>query len=439
MGDSSENMMAQSVINFSSDKILVYSGSEVGLEEISAMLKRSGADFTTETNFNTAKKMLKSGSFTALLSDVTELESIGTALLEFSRHISKIKVNSFGFIRTEYPSVIAETYLVGADQCLYHSEPEIENLTHMMAHLYANHRNVGWVKKISDERNRVLTSFNSDPNAVAPILMYGQKGTGKIAFSQIFHALGGRKNHQFIIVKCKPKYNYDGEAKFRLNNKQVRDRIRESIEVVLGHGLNGTIFFHEITELTPAAQEMLVDVIKSGKCRTSINGRRHNFRGRIVVSTSANLMQLTENGKFSKSLFEILQRHTMLMPPLADYKKDIPAMAQTFVSALCIRANITPKSFTESATEALRNHHWRNNIIELFNVVEESLTFAGRTQIDFQDLPLNVEAEELANNEKNTIVRLLLETDNNKTEVAKRLKISRGKLYRKLEQYGIPH
>lgn len=67
------------------------------------------------------------------------------------------------------------------------------------------------------------------------------------------------------------------------------------------------------------------------------------------------------------------------------------------------------------------------------------MTFAGRTQIDFQDLPLNVEAEELANNEKNTIVRLLLETDNNKTEVAKRLKISRGKLYRKLEQYGIPH
>lgn len=438
MGGLTENFTTESVINFKTDKILVFSNSEVGLEEISVMLKRSGADFKTETDFNTAKKILRGGQFTALLSDVTDLESTGMKLLEFSRHISKIKINSFGFIRTEYPSVIAEVYLIGGDQCMYHYGPEIEELTHMMAHLYANHRKVGWIKKIAEERNKVLTSFNQDPNAVAPILMYGPQGTGKIAFSQIFHALGGRKNHQFIVVRCKPRYNFDGEVKYSLNTKLVKERIQESIEITLGHGMNGTVFFHEITELTPAAQEALANVVEEGKCRTSVNGRRHNFKGRIVVSTNTNLGKLVETGKFSKRLYEILQRHTMTMPSLSEYKKEIPNMAQTLVSALCIRANVSPKTFTDAAIEALINHHWTENINELFSVIEESLTFSSKSQIDLNDLPLDVEAEDIANNEKKTIIRLMIETGYNKSEVAKRLKISRGKLYRKISLYGIP-
>ncbi|MCM1142806.1 MAG: sigma 54-interacting transcriptional regulator [Muribaculum sp.] len=435
--DKIENLGPEPVINFGSDKILVYSKSNDGLDEIGAMLRRSGADYTPENDFNIAKQMLKSGKYTAFMSDVTDLENSGLSLLEFARHLSKVKITSFGFIRTEYPNVVAEVYLVGADQCLYHSEPEIEHMTHMMAHLYANHRKEGWMKKIADERNKVLASFHKDPHKVVPILMYGQPGTGKIAFSQIFHAIGGRKNHYFVLVKCKPKYNYAGESRFGLNNKQVKERIQESIEMVLGHAMHGTVFFHEITNLTPAAQEVLAEVINVGKCRTSINGRKVNFHGRIVVSTSESLKRLESEGKFSKELFDILQRNKMTMPSLAEYKDEIPTLAQTFVTTLCIKANITPKTFTEKAKEALMNRLWRGNIIELYNVVEESLSFASGSKIDLPDLPLNVEADELANNEKNMLIRLLKETDYNKSEVAVRLKISRGTLYRKLRKHNI--
>lgn len=436
--DKIENLDQEPVINFESDKILVYSKSDDGLDEIGAMLKRSGADFTPENDFNTAKKMLRSGAYTAFMSDVTDLESSGMSLLEYSRHLSKVRVTSFGFIRTEYPNVVADVYLVGADQCLFRSEPEIEYMTHMMAHLYANHRQVGWMKKIADERNKVLASFHKDPHRVVPILMAGQRGTGKIAFSQIFHAIGGRKNHHFVLVKCKPKYNYTKEIRFGLNNKQIKERIQNSIEMVLGHAMHGTVFFHEITELTPAAQEALAEVIENGKCRTSINGRKVNFRGRIVVSSSAQLKKLVNEGKFSKELYDILQRNKMTMPSLSDYKEDIPSLAQTFVTALCIRANITPKTFTDQAREALKNHMWRGNIIELFNVVEESLSFASESKIDISDLPLNVESKELADNEKNMIHRMLLESGWNKSYVAKKLKMSRGKFYRRLAKHGIP-
>lgn len=441
MGGKSDNIETfdqESVINFESDKILVYSKSDDGLDEIGAMLKRSGADYTPENNFNHAKQMLRSGDYTAFMSDVTDLESSGMSILEFARHLSKVKVTAFGFIRTEYPNVVADVYLVGADQCLYHSEPEIEHMTHMMAHLYANHRKEGWMKKIADERNKVLASFHKDPHKVVPILMYGQPGTGKIAFSQIFHALGGRKNHSFVLVKCKPKYNYHNEVRFGLSNKQTRERIQESMEMVLGHGMNGTVFFHEITELTLTAQEVLAEVINTGKCKTSINGRKVFFHGRIVVSTSAHLKRLADSGKFSKNLYEILQRNKMTMPPLSEYRDEIPTLAQTFVTAICLRASISPKSFTDNAKEALQNHLWRGNIIELFNVVEESLSFAAGSKIDLKDLPLNVEAEELANNEKSVLMRLLLETGYNKKEVAERLKISRGTLYRKLATHNIP-
>lgn len=433
-----ENIDQETVINFASDKILVYSKNRDGLDEIGAMLKRSGADYTPENDFNTAKKLLRSGSYSAFMSDVTDLDNSGLAILEFSRHLSKVKITSFGFIRTEYPNVVAEVYNVGADQCLYHSEPEIEHMTHMMAHLYANHRKEGWMKKIADERNKVLASFHKDPHKVVPILMDGEKGTGKIAFSQIFHAIGGRKNHSFVLVKCKPKYNYAGESRFELNNKQIKERIQDSMEMVLGHAMHGTVFFHEITHLTPAAQEVLAEVINVGKCRTSINGRKVNFHGRIVVSTSEPLKRLVSEGKFSKDLFDILQRNKMTMPSLADFKDEIPTLAQTFVTTLCLKANVTPKTFTENAKEALKSRYWRGNIIELYNTVEESLSFATGTKIDLTDLPLGVEADIMAHKEKRALVRLLQETNYNKSEVATILKVSRGTLYRMLKKHDIP-
>ena len=71
-----ENFDQEGVINFGADKILVYSKSNDGLEEIGTMLKRSGADYTPENDFNQTKKMLRSGDYTAFMSDVTDLEAI---------------------------------------------------------------------------------------------------------------------------------------------------------------------------------------------------------------------------------------------------------------------------------------------------------------------------------------------------------------------------
>lgn len=206
------------LIDLESDRILVYSQSKDGLAEISDTLSKCGADFKPESDYKKAIESIASGEFSAVMSDVTDMEENGVNLLEISRNQPGINIASFGFIRTEYPNIIADVYDMGADQCLFHSRFTFSELTLMMAYFHTNLKDSKWMDSIVRSRQSVLAYLNRHSDSLEPILLEGPRGAGKIALAQLFHTLGGRKNRRFIVAECKPRYN------IRLPKKALSDQ-----------------------------------------------------------------------------------------------------------------------------------------------------------------------------------------------------------------------
>lgn len=426
-----------SIIDFGTDHILVFSRSEKGLDEICQALKKSGADYTAQSSFKTVKRLLKQGNFKAFLSDVTDLDEAGMNLLEYAQNISDHKIKAFGYIRTEQPNVVADLYYIASDQCFYREGFHLENMTQMMMHLYVNNKGLGWMKKISEERNNLLTHYNRDAASVTPILLMGPPGSGKIAFSQIFHSLGGRNNYKFVLGLCEPHHNFSHTKSFKSSSMATKNRIREGLEIMLGHALNGTAFFHNVYKLTPTAQEVMAEVLMKGQCRMRPGDKPQPYKGRIVVSSNVDLKKLVEDGKFNKSLYEVISTNVMSIPPLSEYQDEIPLIARTFAIVFSLRAGASPMKFTDDATNALERHIWKRNIRELYEAVDESMTFAKEGIITLMDLPLSLDSQTLTNNEKRSIERVLVENQGKIKPAAISLKMSKGKLYRRIEALEI--
>lgn len=425
------------LIDLESDKILVYSQSRDGLAEISATLTKCGADFKPESDYKKAVDLVAGGEFSAVMSDVTDMEDHGVNLLEIARNQPGINIASFGFIRTEYPNIIADVYDMGADQCFFHSRFSFSELTLMMAYFHSNLKDSKWMESIVKGRQSVLAFLNRHSDSLQPILLDGPCGSGKIALAQLFHTLGGRKNRRFIVAECKSRFNIRMPKKVLVDQKALRNRIRESIEIVLGHAWKGTVLFHDISCLTIIQQEALLDVLKKGMCMRAKNDGRQAYQGRIVFTTHDNLTKLTREGKFSKELFDLLSDTTVNIPSLSNFKSDIPRMAQTIVTALCLKSSGSIMTFTEKAKVALSEHPWKENMMELYRVVSESLSIAQGNKIRMEELPLDFDPNNLESNEKRAIIRLMKENNNNKSEVARILEISRTTLYKRFDKYGL--
>lgn len=426
-----------SIIDFGTDHILVYSRSEKGLDEICQALKKSGADYSAQSSFKSVKRLLKQGNYKAFLSDVTDLDEAGMNLLEYAQNISDHKIKAFGYIRTEHPNVIADLYYIASDQCFYREGLHLENMTQMMMHLYVNNKDLGWMKKISEERNNLLTHYNRDSTSVKPILLMGPPGSGKIAFSQIFHSLGGRNNFKFVLGLCEPHHNFTHTKSFKSASATTKNRIREGLELMLGHAYNGTAFFHNVSKLTKTAQEIMADVLAKGLCRMRSGEKLQPYKGRIVVSSNVDLKKLVDEGKFDAGLYDVISTNVMTIPSLSDYQDEIPFIARTFATVFSLRAGASPMKFTEDAANALERHVWKRNIRELYEAIDESMTFAKDGIITLLDLPLSLDSQTISNNEKRSIERVLIENKGKIKRAAVNLGMSKGKLYRRIEALGI--
>lgn len=228
------------------------------------------------------------------------------------------------------------------------------------------------------------------------VLITGESGVGKEAFSQIIHALSARKHNPFIAVNCGaiPEGTIDSElfGHEKGSFTGAGEARKGYFETVNG----GTIFLDEIGEMPIGTQARLLRVLESGEFIRVGSSKVQKTDVRVIAATNKDLLELSHQGKFREDLYYRLSSVPIRIPSLRDRKEDIPLLFRKFVIDFAERYKTTPVQLDEEARALLASYPWRGNVRELKNIAEQisvltknPVVGAAELQNYLTDKPLN--------------------------------------------------
>jgi two-component system response regulator PilR (NtrC family) len=287
----------------------------------------------------------------------------------------------------------------------------------------------------------------------APVYIAGESGTGKELAARLIHELGPRADKPFVPVNCGAIPESLMESEFFGHKKGSFTGAVADKDGLFKAADGGTLFLDEVGDLPLSMQVKLLRVIQEKSVRPVGAQIEIKVDVRVLSATHKNLHDLVAQGKFRQDLYYRLNVIELMLPPLRDRVEDISLLAEALSRRLADSMGMKSPGLTQDATEALQRYAFAGNVRELENILERALTLCNGTEINAQDLQLQVDADEseaetvmggkeslddyLERVERATIEKALAQTQQNKTAAAKLLGISFRALRYKLEKLGI--
>jgi len=267
------------------------------------------------------------------------------------------------------------------------------------------------------------------------ILILGESGSGKDYLAEAIHACGNRRNEPFVHIECAsiPPELFETEL-FGHERGTFTDAHARKIGK-LEMARRGTVYFDEISALTPQLQAKLLRAIQERRFTRLGGSASIAFEARVVSSSNADLPALLANGALRRDLYYRINVVTLSLPPLRERREDVLPLAKKFLKR---------KKLDAGAERLLVNYAWPGNIRELRNALERAVLLEENTTIRAASLPLSdlvttaARAEwTLAELEAHYIREVLRATRSNYSRAAEILGINRKTLLEKRKRYGI--
>jgi len=280
----------------------------------------------------------------------------------------------------------------------------------------------------------------------APALIIGESGTGKELTAYSIHQRSRRRAAPFIAVNCAAipasliQSELFGYEKGAFTGAQQRKIGR--IEAAMG----GTIFFDEIGDLSLELQGNLLRFLQEKTIERLGGLDSIHVDVRILAATHVDLEKMVTAGRFRNDLYYRLNVLRLRTPSLCERGQDIELMAKYFFDHFAKERNPCVKGFSQQALHVMSRYHWPGNVRELINRIRQAMVMSEHKLITPDDLGLeeweqshNVVTLNMARNvaEKEAILTALRYTNNNVTQAAHMLGISRITLHRFLQKYNI--
>jgi transcriptional regulator with PAS, ATPase and Fis domain len=203
------------------------------------------------------------------------------------------------------------------------------------------------------------------------VLINGESGVGKEAFSKIIHALSNRKHGNFIAVNCGaiPEGTIDSElfGHEKGSFTGAHDTRKGYFETVNG----GTIFLDEVGELPLETQARLLRVLESGEFIKVGSSKTQKTDVRVVAATNKDLLELASRGKFREDLYYRLSTVPIKVPPLRERKEDIHLLFRKFAADFSEKYRSKIVTLEPDAAQMIVNYTWPGNIRQLKNIAEQ--------------------------------------------------------------------
>jgi len=207
-----------------------------------------------------------------------------------------------------------------------------------------------------------------------PVLIVGERGTGKELIAARLHYLSQRWDQEFLKMNCAAindtlleteLFGHDAGA-FTGAQKMHMGRFERADK--------GTLFLDELAKTSPLVQEKLLRIIEYGEFERVGGSKTLTTDVRLIAATNEDLPGLAKRGKFREDLLDRLAFDVITLPPLRARPEDIMILAEHFAVAMAIDLGREYfPGFTPSARKVLRSYNWPGNIRELKNVVERSI------------------------------------------------------------------
>lgn len=203
------------------------------------------------------------------------------------------------------------------------------------------------------------------------VLITGESGVGKEAFSAIIHALSPRKHNPFIAVNCGaiPEGTIDSELFGHEKGAFTGavDARKGYFETVNG----GTIFLDEIGEMPLGTQARLLRVLETGEFIRVGSSKVQKTNVRVVAATNRDLLDFTRTGRFREDLYYRLSTVPIRVPALRDRQEDILLLFRKFAADFSDKYRTPGVQLDASAQQLLMRYGWPGNIRELKNIAEQ--------------------------------------------------------------------
>ena len=295
----------------------------------------------------------------------------------------------------------------------------------------------------------VLKTIERIAQTNASVLITGESGTGKELIAEAVHKNSPRAKKPFV------KVNLGGISQSLFESEMFghkKGAFTDASSDRVGRfelADKGTIFLDEIGDLDMSCQVKLLRVLQEQTFEVLGDSRPRKVDIRVVSATNADLSQMVKDHTFREDLFYRINLITVHLPALRERKEDIPLLVRHFAGQQCRSNGLPTVDFTPEAMDYLQSLPYPGNIRELKNLVERTILVSGKETLDADDFKAqNHQPEEaitikgmegltLEETERQRILQAMEQYDNNVSQVAAALGVSRPALYRRLEKYNI--
>jgi transcriptional regulator with GAF, ATPase, and Fis domain len=216
----------------------------------------------------------------------------------------------------------------------------------------------------------------------APVLIFGETGTGKELVARAIHNRSARHNGPFDRVNC-------GAIPSELIDSQLfgheRGAFTGAVEARRGwfeRADGGTLFLDEIGELPPAAQVRMLRILQDGWMERVGGEKAINVDVRIVAATHRDLASMVAEGRFREDLWYRIAVFPIVLPPLRERTEDISMLAAHFAARAATRFGLAQVAPTSDDLTLLASYAWPGNVRELGTVIDRAAILGNGKRLE---------------------------------------------------------
>jgi two-component system response regulator GlrR len=298
----------------------------------------------------------------------------------------------------------------------------------------------------SPAMEELLSQARLVAGADVSVFIRGQSGTGKELLARAIHNASPRRDAPFVAVNCGAIPEPLLESELFGHTKGSFTGATQDYQGLFPSAHGGTLFLDEIGDMPPALQVKLLRVLEDKLVRPVGSTRSVAVDVRIISATHRDLATEAAAGNFREDLYYRLNVVTLEIPPLAERREDIPALAQHFLARLCAKHGKHIKGYSPEAMELLVGAAWPGNVRQLLNVIEQAVALCTTEIISttllqkaIRDEPGTVPplAEARKHFERDYLAQLLRITNGNVTQAALLAKRNRTEFYKLLHRHAL--
>lgn len=361
-----------------------------------------------------------------------------TAFGSFETAVGAIRAGAYDFVTKP---VEIEALAIAVRRAAEHRalRGELKRLHEVVA----NTRGRGDLIGASPAMQRVYALIDQVSETDATVLITGESGTGKAMVARALHDRSRRKDGPFVSFNCA------GVAEPLLERELFGGPTQPG---VFAQASGGTLFLDEVGHMAMSTQPKLLRALQEKKVRPIGSETEVATDVRLIAATDRDLEEMVEDKRFREDLYYRINVIHIPLPPLRARGNDVLLLAQHMVRHYGTVFDKKVVGLSTAAAERLLAYEWPGNVRELGNCIERAVALAHFEEVQDEDLPDKIRAQQtrrslsgtdlpelltLEEIERRHVLRVLEACKGNRTDAAKMLDLDRKTLYRKLLRWGM--